>query len=291
MPLSQSEGVRRLAAVIVVLLQAMGTAQSGIGDDIFGDAGSGMDAPDMEANALLITPGTYNATFRSANDTDWYRLRFNTTSIRCVELSASSTAFAAVVMKTDEKMVGGFVSTTDPFAGGLALKTEDGVRVGFKRLAESESGSGVLNHDVYGFTITRHLLSSMLNGDGGTGQDAGPNAGLALPLPGDCFAGRVDAANGDSWDYYSFTGQAGEFVQLSFETVAPESPRAARLWLRSPTGMYDGIDPGQVRYFQLDETGTWSMGVQNEGVATEYVVGFVDAIPPDCKPTCINQEA
>jgi hypothetical protein len=263
-----------------------------------GDAGTGVDAPDSEDQALLLSgPGTYMGTFASSTDADWYRLDSPAGVLRCLELDASSSAFAAVMMNADTKAASGYVTPSAPFVGALALKNEESVTIGFERLSANGSGVAGLDQGNYNFSLNRRTADSMLNGDAGTGTDAGPVLGQALAAPAPCFAGTVGVGS-DHRDVYSIAGTAGHELTLSFEDRSlpgyedddddeDEWPDVL-LFLFSPQGDFEGyVVPGEAKTFDLGETGSWTMAVQETGSPTDYLIGIVDSDPPPvCRPTC-----
>lgn len=260
--------LRILAIVVVLLFVSHGT---GADAPFSNDAGSGRDAGDSPATAVMLSSfsGPW-AGVLSHSDVDTFGFP-----------SLAGPACVKAVVGGEKQGIAelslGSSSAALPFAASTV------------QLSVASSGAGtpwleVLNPlasagpSSYQFTAARYFPST--NGDAATGTDAGTGA-AALPVTEGCIGGTVGGI--DQADEFVLDVPADRVVVLS---IASTSPGLA-VDVLAPTGqLLATVASGEILDFGTLEAGRYVLSASSSSLSADgYVVGLIFG-PPGCKPNC-----
>lgn len=275
------------------------------------DAGSGRDAGDTPANALLL-PAARRAW--SANltppgsDMDWYRLA--TDGAFCAAAETTSSATGHLVLTSDPTRFAAVDTMAEAHTATRLTLAAPAGRAPYLGLEPASSfamveGAGRPNPGRYSFTLTSSSYADLDPERDGETPEAGATLATAAPIPAGCAAGRLGGA-GDGEDRYAFDVTQPRALALSF---AVASGRAASLRVLTPSGAtYTTLASGDAATVWADEPGRWTVAIAPDaanaradafGLAlplalasdydtTEYLLGVLGPDPEPCRPSCLR---
>lgn len=267
------------------------------------DAGTGADASgNRDAPTDLPSFGRFAGNLTQPQDADWYAPPGGITwnGPFCVEAEASGAAFANVTLAVDAAFARHEVQRTlTPVAAvwealpmespatiarvqlGIALPPIRGSLLGL----ESDGAAGTAGGP-YAFTIDGVSGDDFGPGDGGLGGDA-PGTTVAAPaLPRACTAGELNGTGGDLRDVFSFSGEIGERVTVTWLTVGFPPPT---LHILDPLGTTVAIVENSTSLtLVLDRPGPWYVAPTTTASAGGgwWAMGFTDDPGSTCRPMC-----
>lgn len=272
------------------------------------DAGTGGDASgDRSFPTSLPSFGAFAGNLTLPGDADWYAPPggFTGDGPFCVEAYAAGALFANVTLAVDAAFARHEVqrALTPAAAASDALPLQAPTAVARVRLGialppirgslfgvESAGAAGAAGGP-YEFTTDALMGDDFGPGDGSLGEDA-PGTILAAPaLPRACTAGELNGTGGDERDVFSFPGELGERVTVTWLTGG--SP-AATLHILDPLGETVAIVENSTSLtLVLDQPGPWYVAPTTTGNAGGgwWAMGFTDDPGHGCRPLCAPESS
>lgn len=260
--------LRILAIVVVLLFVGHSTAADA---PFFNDAGSGRDAGDSAASAVMLSSfGGPWAGVLPFSDVDVFGFP-SLTGPACVKavvtgenqgVARLSLGSASASLPFDASTVQVSVASSEAGTPWLELRST---------LAAGGPGS-------YQFTAARYFPST--NGDAATTTDAGTGA-AALPVTEGCVGGTVGGI--DRADEFVVDVPADSIVMVS---VASTAPTLAFDVLSSSGQVLATVVSGEILDLGGVEAGRYVLSASSSSLSADaYVVGLIFG-PPGCKPNC-----
>lgn len=274
------------------------------------DAGSGKDAGDTPASALVIgaTPRPLDGNLNPPGvDLDWFvHGAIPIEEAFCIDGSVRSNVPSALALtwSSDRRtsvsrhlergqmthLVLAAPASTRPFLGLEPAST---------MFATSGTTSGPTAPGHYTFDLSRRLASELDPEADGESPDGGPTRELSVALPGDCFAGRLDGVDAADHFHVDVTASARILVSLADAGGAP-----SRVDVLSPTGaVVASLVSGEATTVYADAAGRWTFAVTAaSGPAlapafasaatvgtSDYLLSVMDdpGSTNPCRPTCV----
>lgn len=276
--------LRPLAATLAALV-ALATIVAATSVDYKNDAGSGTDAPGMEATALnLSTYGAYSG-YIMPDDTDWYKLDA-AAGPSCVALRISGdvpvNATFVVVQDSVRRTAQAPITTSNTV---LAFATPG---VSSVRLGVTSPATGYYPHGGYVFDFNATTGGAV--GDAGTGADAPGSLSAAVPIAPGCIDGDISPTTGltgDTQDAYAFQAKAGDVGVFSLATSLGVP---VTLQITDGTNVLATIVSGGVAQVSFPTSGPFYMTAASSSLTAtgsmEYLVGIILGPPDPCSPMC-----
>lgn len=252
------------------------------------DAGSGQDAGDTREEALdLPSTGSYEGELSTSRDVDWYRLGFETSQTRCVEVGATGDAVAGVLVEFPDAETPGILDqvadSTDAVVPLTGAEVSD-VYVGI------DPGLSLLNALGGPYTLEIATLSEddiKGTGDAWTDGDVSGDASTARHAPSGCFGGSVI---GSDTDTYLLDVEEGQHITLSASEFGTQG---LQVTLLDPSGTAVAtVGSDEVNVTTADVAGTWSVTTSttsDSNTAVGYLLGLEITDGPEprpCNPNC-----
>ena len=275
------------------------------------DAGSGQDAGDTPASAILVGSArrAYVANLTPPGmDADWYRHAVD--EAFCSVADATTSSSGVLTVSAD---AGGRVSASrfvEPHRSArLALAAPAGHTpfLGFEPTALRAAIEGdATGRDPgrYTFNFQSFRLADLDPEADGESPEAGAFPAASVPLPGECLAGRVSSP-ADAEDAFHLDVAGSRVLTVSFALAGPGD---ARLDVLSPTGaLRASLASGEAADVWADEPGRWHLVVRAPAPApalaplglaalptgqttttVDYLVGVTDGPGSSnpCRPSC-----
>lgn len=245
------------------------------------DAGTGADAGDTAADAMPLPYGRYHGNM-TPFDADWYAFPAAAAS-SCLRADVlGQHAMNVNVGHGGAGSVARALSQDGEFRTALAVPPGSAVRLG---LLPHEAVDAV---PVGPYAFGLALEAPAVIGDAPR-KDAPGSRASALPVPGDCFRGVLQA-DGPDTDVFRFNASQGDVVDYSF---AQTTGTLGRLRLENATGAVIGPDlaSGGAASVVIPSTGTYYLSARSVAPAesSDYVVAIVSGPDPGsgCRPMCL----
>lgn len=233
------------------------------------DAGSGQDAGDTPAQALLIPSGT--RTFAgnlspAGQDADWYR--HSTSSAFCALADATLSTAGQLTIAADVHRAYSASRSVQPQTPlTLALAAPAGLTpyLGIEPGPSMTKEGGGSSPGRYSFKFQSFSMSDLDPDANGEVPEAGATSATAVALPGACSAGRLSSTDTTDRFYYDIT----EPREIWLSLAVASGDGNIQLTFVSPSGAAATTIPsGQSGEVYASETGRWNVVITRSSTST-----------------------
>lgn len=299
----------------VTLPLSHATAPASGGRLLQNDAGSGGDAGDSPALALVIANARrmWSANLTPAGtDLDWYGL--NAQEAFCAKVDATVGSPGSLTLAGGSDLHAAATREAMPHrptrlalaasAGGMPIF---GVEPPMMSHTLIEGSGGQPSPSRYTFTFTSSTYEELDPENDGENPEAGSTLANAAPLPASCAAGRLRTASADAEDRYYVDVAESRLITISFAIASGD---AAQARIVTPSGaVHATLQSGDSVDVWANQAGRWQVVVAYPGgsaapattnglapllalqaetlLESAYILGITDGPDPEpCRPTC-----